>query len=333
MSAANAEGLQKGATLLLSLGEDDAAAVLRHLGPREVQKLGEAMAALKSVPHEQVEEVLDEFTSVTGEDAPLSADEQTVRTLLVKALGEDRAGHLLSHIAQAGDIAGIESLKWMDAASVADLVKDEHPQIVSAILAHLEPDHAGAIVKLLPERLRSDVLLRIATLDAVQPEALHELNEALARLLSGPQSARKTALGGVRSAADILNFVGAAQQTAIVDAVREYDPELAQKLLDEMFVFENLIDIDDRGIQLLLREIQSESLILALKGASEALREKIFKNMSQRAGDMLKEDLEAKGPVRLSEVEREQKEILKVARKLADEGQLMLGSGGDDGFV
>ncbi|GAB4174384.1 MAG: flagellar motor switch protein FliG [Rhodocyclaceae bacterium] len=333
MSAANAEGLEKSATLLLSLGEDDAAAVLRHLGPREVQKLGEAMAALKSVPRERVEEVLDEFSSATGEGAPLSADEQTVRTLLVKALGEDRAGHLLSHIAQAGDVAGIESLKWMDAATVADLVKDEHPQIVAAILAHLEPDHSGAIIKLFPERLRSDVLLRIATLDAVQPEALHELNEALTRLISGPQSAHKTALGGVRSAADILNFVGAAQQTAIVDAVREYDPELAQRLLDEMFVFENLIDVDDRGIQLLLREVQSESLILALKGASEALREKIFKNMSQRAGDMLKEDLEAKGPVRLSEVEREQKEILKVARKLADEGQLMLGAGGDDGFV
>lgn len=329
----NADGIEKGAMLLLSLGEDDAANVLKHLGPREVQKLGEAMAALKSIPRERIESVLDDFSSATGEDAPISADEQTIRAMLTKALGEDRAGHLLSNIAQSGDIAGIEALKWLDAAAVADLIKEEHPQIIATVLAYLEPDAAGNIVKLFPDRLRSDVLLRVATLDTVKPQALHELNEALTRVMSGPQAGRNAALGGIRSAADILNFVGAAQQTAIVDSVREYDPELAQKILDEMFVFENLIDLDDRGIQLLLREVQSESLILALKGASEGLREKIFKNMSQRAGDMLKDDLEAKGPVRLSEVEREQKEILKVARRLAEEGQLMLGTGGDDGFV
>ncbi len=223
----------------------------------------------------------------------------------------------------------------MDAATVADLIKNEHPQIIATILVHLEFDHAGEILKFFTERLRNDVLLRIATLDGVQPTALRELNEALTRLLAGASSnVKKAAMGGIRHAAEILNFVGQAAETAIVDNVREYDPDLAQKILDEMFVFENLLDVDDRGIQLLLREIQSDSLILALKGSSPELRDKIFKNMSQRAAEMLKEDLESKGPVRLSEVEAEQKEILKIARRLADEGQIQLGGkGGDDQMV
>jgi flagellar motor switch protein FliG len=195
---------------------------------------------------------------------------------------------------------------------------------------HLEFDHAGEILKSFTDRLRNDVLLRIATLDGVQPIALRELNEAMARILSGASAnVKKAAMGGIRHAAEILNFVGQAAETTMMDNVREYDPELAQKILDEMFVFENLMDVDDRGIQLLLREVQSDSLILALKGASQELRDKVFKNMSQRAAEMLKEDLESKGPVRLSEVEGEQKEILKIARRLADEGQIQLGGGGD----
>jgi flagellar motor switch protein FliG len=200
---------------------------------------------------------------------------------------------------------------------------------------HLEFDHAGEIMKHFSERLKNDVLLRIATLDGVQPAALRELNDAMARLLAGASTnMKKSAMGGIRHAAEILNFVGQAAETAILDNVREYDPELAQKILDEMFVFENLLDIDDRGIQLLLREVQSDSLIVALKGASPEMREKVFKNMSQRAAEMLREDLEAKGPVRLSEVENEQKEILKIARRLADEGQIQLGGGGgDDQFI
>ena len=303
----NDDGIERSAMLLLSLGEDEAAEVLKHLGPREVQKIGAAMAQIKAVPRERVESVLDEL--------------------------KERAANLISRILQGGDTAGIESLKWMDAATVADLIKNEHPQIIATILVHLEYDHSGDILKCFTERLRNDVILRIATLDGVQPQALHELNEALTRLLSGSSNIKKTAMGGVRTAAEILNFVGTAQETAILDSVREHDPDLAQKILDEMFVFENLLDIDDRGIQVLLREVQSESLIVALKGASEALREKIFKNMSQRAAEMLKEDLESKGPVRLSEVEAEQKEMLKVARRLAEEGQVVLGGKGTDAYV
>jgi flagellar motor switch protein FliG len=321
--------------LLLSLGADAASEVLKHLGPREVQKLGHAMAGIRSVPRDKVEELIGELHEHTAKGSPLSADEDMIRSMLTKALGDDKAANLIGRILQGGDTAGIESLKWMDAATVSDLIKNEHPQIIATILVHLEFDHAGEVLKFFTERLRNDVLLRIATLDGVQPTALRELNEALTRLLAGASSnVKKAAMGGIRHAAEILNFVGQAAETAIVDNVREYDPDLAQKILDEMFVFENLLDVDDRGIQLLLREIQSDSLILALKGSSPELRDKIFKNMSQRAAEMLKEDLESKGPVRLSEVEAEQKEILKIARRLADEGQIQLGGkGGDDQMV
>lgn len=329
------EGLEKSAMLLLSLGEDEAAEILKHLGPKEVQKLGHAMAQLKAVPRERIEGVLDELEDHTAKGSPVPVDEGVIRAMLTKALGDDRASNLLSRILQGSDTAGIEGLKWMDATTVADLIKNEHPQIIATILVHLEFDHAGEILKHFTERLRNDVLLRIATLDGVQPIALQELNDAMKRLLAGASgNVKKATMGGVRHAAEILNFVGQAAETAIVDNVREYDPDLAQKILDEMFVFENLLDVDDRGIQLLLREIQSDSLILALKGASPDLRDKIFKNMSQRAAEMLKEDLEAKGPVRLSEVEAEQKEILKTARRLADEGQIVLGGkGGEDQMI
>lgn len=326
------EGLEKSAMLLLTLGPDAAAEVLKHLGPREVQKLGHAMAGIKSVPREKVEQLLDEVEAHLAKGAALSADEEMIRAMLTKALGDDKAANLIGRILQGGDTAGIESLKWMDAATVADLIKNEHPQIIATILVHLEYDHAGEILKHFSDRLRNDVVLRIATLDGVQPVALRELNEAMTRLMAGASaSVKKAAMGGVRHAAEILNYVGQAAETAVIDNVREYDPDLAQKILDEMFTFENLLDVDDRGIQLLLREVQSDSLILALKGASPELREKIFKNMSQRAAEMLREDLESKGPVRLSEVEAEQKEIIKIARRLADEGQIQLGGkGGDD---
>ncbi len=328
------EGIEKSALLLLTLGSDEASEVLKHLGPREVQKLGMAMASLTSQPRAKVEALIDELTAHYDKGAPIEPNEEQIRLMLTKALGDDRAAHIISRIMQGSDTAGIESLKWMDSATIADLIRNEHPQIIATILVHLEFDQAGEILKQFPDRLRNDVLLRIATLDGVQPVALQELNEALTRMLSGASSAKKAAMGGVRHAAEILNFIGAAAETAVLDNVREYDPDLAQKILDEMFVFENIMDIDDRGIQTLLREIQSDSLVIALKGAAPELREKIFKNMSQRASEMLREDLEAKGPVRLSEVEAEQKEILKTVRRLAEEGQLMLGGkGSDDAYV
>jgi flagellar motor switch protein FliG len=328
------EGIEKAAILLLSLGEEQAAEVLKHLGPREVQKIGHAMAALRSVPRARVEGVLDDFGRALGESAAVHVDTDAyIRSVLTKALGDDKASNLISRILQGGDTAGIEGLKWMDAPTVADLIKNEHPQIIATILVHLDHDQASDILNQFTERLRNDVVLRIATLEGIQPGALKELNEVMLRILSGSANIKKAAMGGVRPVAEILNFMGTANETSVVDAIREYDPDLAQKILDEMFVFENLIDIDDRSIQLLLREIQSDSLILAMKGASPELREKIFKNMSQRAAEMLREDLEARGPVRVSEVEAEQKEILKIVRRLADEGQIVLGGAGGEQMI
>ena len=330
----NEEGIERGAILLLSLGEEGATEVFKHLGPREVQKLGTAMSNLKNVTRDKVEQVLSAFRLSAEEKSPLGLNSREyLRTVLTKALGDDKATNLIDRILHGGDTSGIDGLKWMDSPAVAELIKNEHPQIIATILVHLERDQASEVLTELPERLRNDVLLRIATLDGIQPSALKELNDVLTKLLSGNNNLKKSPMGGVRTAAEILNFMSGNLEGGVIESVREFDADLAQKILDEMFVFENLIDIDDRGVQLLLREIQSESLIVALKGSSEELREKIFKNMSQRAAEMLRDDLEAKGPVRLSEVEAEQKEILKIARRLADEGQLVLGGNGDDAYV
>lgn len=330
----NDEGIQKSAILLLSLGEEGASEVFKHLAPREVQKLGVAMSNLKNVTRDRIEGVLDEFRTQAEEKTALGMDSgEYIRSVLTKALGDDKAANLIDRILHGGDTSGIEGLKWMDSSAVAELIKNEHPQIIATILVHLDRDQACEILGFFTDRLRNDALLRIATLDGIQPAALRELNDVLTKLLSGANNIKKSPMGGIRAAAEILNFMPTAQEAAVIEGVKEHDPDLAQKILDEMFVFENLLDIDDRGIQLLLREVQSESLIIALKGAAEELREKIFKNMSQRAAEMLKEDLEAKGPVRVSDVEAEQKEILKIVRRLADEGQIALGGKGEDSYV
>ncbi|MDR2031684.1 MAG: flagellar motor switch protein FliG [Azoarcus sp.] len=334
MSTSPEEGLEKAALLLVTLGTNEAAEVLKHLGPREVQKIGLKMASMPAQERAKVEPLLAEMEVHFSKGGAIRADQEQIREMLTKALGSERAAHLIARVLQGSDTAGIENLKWLDPATAADLIKNEHPQIIATILVHLSYDQAGEILKHFSDRLRNDVILRIATLDGVQPAALKELNESLTQMLSGAATAKKAAMGGVRHAAEILNFVGSAAETAVLDNVREYDPDLAQKILDEMFVFENLLDIDDRGIQTILREIQSDSLITALKGAPPELREKIFKNMSSRAAEMMREDLEAKGPVRLSEVEAEQKEILKIARRLAEEGQIVMGGkGSEDAFV
>ncbi len=327
-------GVENSAILLLSLGEEEAAEVFKHLGPKDVQKIGTAMSRLKGVTRDRIEEVLGAFQKqAQGQSSIGNGSDEYIRSVLTKALGTDKAGFLLDRILTGGDASGIEGLKWMDANSVAELIKFEHPQIVASILVHLERDQASDILAQFPERVRNDVILRIAMLDGIQPTALRELNEVLAKVLAGADNLKKAPLGGIRTAAEILNFMGSATETSVITAVREFDGELAQKIIDEMFVFENLLDVDDRGIQALLREVQSESLIIALKGASEELREKVFKNMSQRAADMLRDDLEAKGPVRVSEVENEQKEVLKIVRRLAEEGQVVLGGKGEEAFV
>ncbi|HXF46270.1 MAG TPA: flagellar motor switch protein FliG [Burkholderiaceae bacterium] len=328
-------GLERAAILLMTVGEEQAAEVFKFLSPKEVQKLGETMARLKTVPREKVEQVIAAFNKTKDEQYSLVGDTDAfISQVLRRALGEEKANMLLDRILQGRDVSGIEALKWMDPGSIAELLKNEHPQIVASILVHLERDHASEVLRQFPERFRNDVLLRIATLDGIQPQALQELNEVLSKVLAGGEKLKKATLGGTKAAAEILNFLGTQLETAAVEAIREHDADLAQKILDQMFTFENLLQLDDRAIQTLLREVQSESLIIALKGADQELREKIFKNMSSRAAEMLREDLEAKGPVRVSEVEAEQREILKIVRRLADEGQIQISSGGgDDQFV
>ncbi|MEO6354145.1 MAG: flagellar motor switch protein FliG [Burkholderiaceae bacterium] len=328
------DGVIKAAVLMLALGEDEAAEVMRHLGPREVQKLGAAMATMKSIPHEQVEAVLVSFNTDATKNSSLGMDsDDYIRSVLTKALGDDKASSLLNRILGGRDASGIESLKWMDPQSVSDLIRNEHPQIIATILVHLERDQACEILAHFTERLRNDVILRIATLDGVQPTALRELNDVLTKLLIGNESLKKQPMGGIRTAAEILNFMSGENEASVMDNLKSYDSDMAQKIMDEMFVFDNIMDIDDRGIQLLLREVQSETLIVALKGASQELRDKVFKNMSQRAGDMMREDLDSKGPVRLSEVETQQKQILQIIRRLAEEGQIILGGKGEDSYV
>lgn len=328
-------GVMRSAVLMLALGEDEAAEVMKYLSPKEVQKLGAAMATLKSVGVDQVESALNEFMLEAEQSSSFGLDsDEYIRSVLTKALGDDKASSLINRILQSSDASGIESLKWMDAQSVADLIKNEHPQIVATILVHLEADQAAEVVGHFTERLRQDVMLRIATLDGVKPIALRELNDVMGKLLTGNENIKKQNMGGIKVAAEIMNYMGGEKEASLMEGLKSYDEEMAQKIMDEMFVFDNIMDVDDKGIQALLREVQSETLIIALKGTSEEMREKIFKNMSSRAAEMMKEDLESKGPVKLSEVESQQKQILQIVRRLVDEGQIMLaGKGGDDQYV
>ncbi|MCF8206254.1 MAG: flagellar motor switch protein FliG [Methylotenera sp.] len=328
------KGIENAAILLMSLGEEEASEVFKHLSPKEVQALGETIAKLKVIKRAQVEEVLDKFDAVAETQSTLVTDtDEYVRAVLRKALGEDKANLLLDRILQGSDVSSIESLKWMDAASVAELLRNEHPQIIAAILAHLDFDQTSSVLKLFTERGRNEVLIRIATLDGIQPTALKDLNEVMSQILAGGERMKKSSLGGAKTAAEIINMMGSSVEASVLDYIREADSDLAQKIMDNMFTFDDVNKIDDKGIQAMLKEVQSESLVVALKGASVDLREKIFRNMSTRAAETLREDLESRGPVRLSEVEAEQKEMLKIVRRLVDEGQIVLAGGGDDQFV
>jgi flagellar motor switch protein FliG len=329
------DGLQDAAVLLMSLGEAEAAEVFKHLSPKEVQKLGEAIARTKGITRDRVDSVVEKFTAVAASQSLLVQDSgDYVRNVLKRALGDDKATLLIDRILQGGDVSGIESLKWMDALSVAELLRSEHPQIVAAIMVHLDVDQASEILKLFSERQRNEVMLRIATMEGIQPTALKDLNEVLFQVLSGTDKVRKSSLGGVKAAAEMINLMGANVEGTVIESIRSHDPDLAQKIMDKMFVFDDLIKLDNKAIQTVLKEVATDTLISALKGAQPELKEKILSNMSSRAAETLREDLESRGPMRLSEVEAQQKEILKTVRRLADEGQIVVGGGGaDDAMV
>jgi flagellar motor switch protein FliG len=328
------DGLNDAAILMMSLGEEEAAEVFKHLSPKEVQKLGETIARTRNVSRDRVEEVVSKFTDAAAQQSLLVSDTgDYVRNVLKRALGDDKATLLIDRILQGGDVSGIESLKWMDPVSVAELLRNEHPQIIAAILVHLDFEQAAGVLTHLTERQRGEVMLRIATLEGIQPTALKDLNEVLFKVLAGGDKIRKTSLGGVKTAAEIVNLLGTAIEGPLLEAIRGYDADLAQKIMDKMFVFDDVGKLDGASIQLVLKEVASETLVVALKGASADLREKFLSNMSTRAAEALREDLESRGPMRLSEVEAQQKEILKAVRRLADEGQIVLGGSSDDSFV
>ncbi len=326
-------GARRSAILLLSLDEDSAAEVFKYLSTQDVETVSLEMARLQQVSHDEMRQVLDDFFDETEQYAAinlLSSDH--IRAVLTKALGSERAETLIEDILDAsGTSSGIDKLNLMEPAMVAELIRDEHPQIIATILVHLERGQAADILQLFEDRQRNDIVLRIATFNGVQPAALQELTEVLGGMLDG-QNLKRSKMGGVRTAAEILNLLNTNQEESAIETLRAHNEELAQKILDEMFLFENLLDVDDRGIQMILKEVDTNSLVVALKGAEPALLDKFLRNMSQRAAQLFREDLEARGPIRVSQVEAEQKAILLIVRRLADSGEIVLG-GGDDSYV
>ena len=324
---------QKSATILMILGEELAAKVMQFLNHKEVQKISSAMMGLPQLTQEQLKNILNECQNTLDDCAVLNTDTNGyLRKVLEKSIGSDKANRLLDELLDT-DIEdttdGLKMLNFVDAARAVDLVKKEHPQIIATILVHLNRDLAAEILNLFDDQLRNDVMLRIATFGGVEPSALEVLSTSLSTLLHG-QNIKLNNMGGIRTAAEIINLMKSQQEELVINALRDYDNELAQKIIDEMFLFENLVDVDDRSIQRLLKEVDNETLIIAMKGATETLREKLLTNMSQRAASILREDLENRPPVRLSQVETEQKKILVIARRLAETGEMILTSGDDE---
>lgn len=327
-------GLQKAAILLMAIGEQEAAEIMKHMEPREVQKLGSAMSRLKNIGKDEVDAVINNFVDTVERQASIGhQSDEYVRAVIAKALGEEKGEAITDRILSHSTVSGLEQLKWLDNRTIAGILANEHRQIVSIVLSYLEADQAAGVLGHFPEDARHEIIMRIATLDAVHPSAIEELNRIMETQFATDKFAPSSSYGGVKTAADVLNFLDLSSLEAIVNKIKEMEPELGAQLEDLMFVFEDLLTIDDRGIQALMREISTDSLVFALKGTSEEIRQKIYSNMSKRAAEMLREDLEAKGPVKVSEVETAQKEIIAVARRLADSGEISLGGKGGEEYV
>lgn len=328
-------GVERAAILLLTLGESEAAEILKHMGAKEVQRLGKTMSELRNVSKDEVRSVLGDFTAAVELQTSVGVgSDEFIRRVLVNALGEEKAGSLMERISLGGQRKGLDALKWMDARAVADLVRNEHPQIIAIILSYLDTDQSAEVLACLPQNLRSELITRVATLDGVQPSALAELDDMMEKQFAAAGGTGKSSsLGGLKAAAEMLNLLDSSMGTSIIADITKSDERLSSNIQDLMFVFDDLLEIDDRGMQELLRQVPADKLLLALKGVEEAFKVKVFKNMSQRAAEMLKSDLEAKGPVKLSDVEAAQKEILVAARKLADEGTINLGGKGGEEYV
>ncbi|MEC8443184.1 MAG: flagellar motor switch protein FliG [Pseudomonadota bacterium] len=327
---ADLDRTERAAILLMTLGEKDAAEILKHMGPKEVQRVGSAMATLKNINQTQVEGVVSEFLdAVSGQTGMGLGSDDYIRNMLTQALGDDKAGALIDRILLGGNTTGLDSLKWMEPRQVADLIRHEHPQIQAIVVSYLDSDQSAEVLNNFDEKVVLDIIMRVASLEAVQPAALQELNDILERQFSGKAGAQTTTMGGIKVAANIVNYVDSTVASELLEQIKEVDEDLGTQIEDLMFVFDNLADVDDRGIQTLLREVSTDLLVVALKGADPGVQEKIFKNMSKRAAELLRDDLDASGPVKVSDVEASQKEILTIARRLADAGEIMLGGGGE----
>jgi flagellar motor switch protein FliG len=328
------DGVDKAAILLLSLTEEDAAQILKHLEPKQVQKVGMAMAALDDLSQAKISAVHNLFIEQIQSFSTIGfQSEDFIKKALTAALGEDKAASLIDQIVMGSGAKGLDSLKWMDSKQVANIIRNEHPQIQTIVLSYLEPEQSAEILSQFPEKVRLDLTMRIANLEEVQPAALQELNEIMEKQFAGQAGAQAAKMGGLKAAADIMNYLDTNVEGQLMDSIREHDEEMSQQIQDLMFVFENLMDVEDRGIQAILREVQQDVLMKAIKGADDALKDKILVNMSKRAAEMMADDLEAMPPVRISEVEAAQKEILSTARRLADSGEIMLGGGGGEEFL
>jgi flagellar motor switch protein FliG len=324
-------GTERAAILLMSLGEQDAANLLKQLDARDVQRLGVAMAELKEVSREQMTSVLDNFIGVVDGKANLASGSQDyVRRVLTQAVGKQKTDLLLDRVSTGHTGQGIEALKWMDAKAVAQIISGEHPQIAAIVLSHLDPEQSATILPLLTDEMRTEVLMRIATLNEVPQNALTELDQLVERQANVAPPAPLRRIGGARTVANILNAMERDKSGEELGRIEKADAEMHLKIKDLLFIFDNLKDVDDRGIQALLREVGSDTLSVALRGAEPEVQEKILKNMSKRAAEILKDDMEARGPVKLVEVEAAQKEIVVIAQRLSEEGTINLGGKGTD---
>jgi flagellar motor switch protein FliG len=318
------------AVLLLALGENEAATVLKHLDAKTVQRLGSAMAQIKSASRDEVTSVVGDFVMTLDGQADIKVGtDDYIRKVLIDALGQDKANSIIDRILVSRKSKGLDVLKWMDPRTIADIIRQEHPQVLAIIVSYLDADLAAKVLAEMPQWVQAEVLLRVSQLDGIQPAALGKLDEMIEKQIASKGTGSAAKLGGTKSAAAILNFM----PSSTMEELKRADEEMAQTLQDLMFVFEDMLKVDDKGVQTLLREVDSARLVIAMKGADAALVQHFLKNMSQRAAEMIKDDMESRGPVKLSEVEAAQKEILVAARKLAEAGTIVLGNTGGESYV
>jgi flagellar motor switch protein FliG len=328
------DGIERAAILLLSMGEANAAEILKHLEPRQVQKVGMVMSTMSSVSKVKMQSVFTDFIDAIEDQTSLNVDsEEYLRSILIGALGEEKATPFIDRILVSDKDSGLNRLKWLDGRLIADVIRNEHPQIIATILIHLDSEQAAEVVKYFSADKRAEVLLRMCNIDTVKPEAISELGKVIEKQLLGQTMGKSSSVGGVKSVADVINFLEGAMEEDVMDKIRDWDEDLGEKIRDKMFVFENIAEMDDRSVQTLLRDVTSEQLKLALKGTTETTKEKIFANMSKRAADLLREDIEVQGPVKITEVEKAQRDILAVARNLAEDGKIALGGKGSDDMI